>query len=261
MKLHRIYAIIIRFVFAFKYNLERVTDAFYWPVIELFTWGLTSYYIQLYLPDSYQILKIFLSGLLLNIIIWRGQYEITINMLNDIWNRNMINIFVSPLKLSEWIMAFVILSLMKAIISFIFASVVAFLLYKFKLFTFGFYLVPLVLLLLMTSWWMGFLISALILIIGRRVEAFAWTLGGLIAPFSAVFYPVSVLPIWAQKIAAFIPTSYIFEGAREVVAKGVLDVNKLYISFLLNLIYIILSLILFRFSFKQILKRGLVKIF
>ena len=173
----------------------------------------------------------------------------------------MINIFVAPLKFSEWITAFVILSIMKAVITFIFASFVAYFLYQFRILMFGFYLVPFILLILMTSWWLGFVISGLILIIGRKVEAFAWTLGGILAPFSAVFYPVSILPEWAQKVAAFVPTSYIFEGAREILDKGVLDPAKLYISFTLNFIYLILSLIFLRYSFGKVLKRGLIKTF
>ncbi len=261
MKIHRIYSIILRFVFAFKYSLERLTDAFYWPVIELLTWGLTSRFIAEFFPNASSIVLIFLSGLLLNLIIWRGQYEITISMLWDIWNKNMINLFVSPLKFSEWITAFLILSLVKALVTFLFASVVAYLLYKFQILTFGFYLVPFIILLLMSSWWMAFIISGLILIIGRRVEAFAWTLGAIIAPFSAVFYPVSILPSWGQKIAALIPTSYIFEGVREIISKGTLDINKLYICFFLNVLYLILSVIFFRKSFNRVLQRGMVNIF
>lgn len=261
MQLHRIFAIVLRFLYAFKYNLERLTDAFYWPVIELFTWGLTSAYVKSFVPNASPILLIFLSGLLLNIIIWRGQYEITINLLNDIWNRNLINIFIAPLKFAEWVGAFVILSIIKALVSFGFAILMAFILYKVNIFYLGFHLIPFILLLLMTSWWLGFFISGLILIIGRKVEAFAWTLGGLMAPFSAVFYPVTVLPDWAQKIAAYIPTSYIFEGAREVIAKGTLDPYKIYMSFFLNVVYIVISLVIFRFSFNKVLERGLVKIF
>lgn len=261
MKIHRIYSIVLRFLYGFKYSLERLTDAFYWPVIELFTWGLTSHYIQSMFPNTSKVILIFLSGLMLNLILWRGQYEITINLLNDIWNRNMINIFGAPLKFSEWISAFVILSIMKAFITFAFASVVAFFLYQYKILIFGYYLIPFILLLLMTSWWLGFLISSLIFIIGRRVEAFAWTLGALIAPFSAVFYPISVLPPWAQQIARYIPTSYVFEGARKVVATGKLDLRDLYFSFILNAIYLVLSIILLKLSFKKVLNRGLVKIF
>ncbi|MBS0634138.1 MAG: ABC transporter permease [Verrucomicrobia bacterium] len=51
-----------------------------------------------------------------------------------------------------------------------------------------------------------------------RVEVFL--LGGLFAPFSDVFYPVSVLPTWAQHISWCLPTTYIFEGVRIILHKG-----------------------------------------
>ena len=40
-------------------------------------------------------------------------------------------------------------------------------------------------------------------------------------PNGAVFYPVSVLPAWLQKIAYLLPSTYVFEGMRQVLATGV----------------------------------------
>jgi len=259
MKLHRIYAIILRFMYLFRHSWDRLSDAFYWPTLDLLLWGITSVYFKTYAPETSQIILIIVGAILLWIIVWRGQYEITVGILEDLWNKNLVNIFVAPLKFSEWIISLVALGVIKAIISFSFGLFVALILYKTDVFAYGLYLIPFAFLLIMTGWWMGFFIAGIILRFGTRIQTLAWTAPWVISPFSAIYYPLSALPVWAQKIALLIPTSYVFEGSREVINSGNLDLNKLYISFLLNIIYIILSLIFLRKSFNKVLKMGLVK--
>ncbi len=261
MKTHRIIAILLRYIFLFKHSFDRLSDAFYWPTIDLLIWGLTSLYFRKFMPDQSYIVLVIMSGLLLWLVVWRGQYEITVNLLEDLWNKNLVNIFVSPLKFSEWISSFLLLGLIKAIISLSFASLLAFFLYKFKIFIFGFYLLPFFIILIMMGWWVGFIVAGIVLRYGTRLQTLAWAAIAVVSPFSAVYYPVSILPNWAQKIALFVPTSYVFEGAREVISKGHLDPNKLYIGFALDCFYLCLSLIFLRKSFDKVLEKGLVKLY
>ena len=259
MKLHRIYAIILRFMYLFRHSYDRLADTFYWPTLDLLLWGITSSYLKSYIPGASPIVLIILSGMLLWIILWRGQYEITVGVLEDLWNRNLVNIFVAPLKFSEWIISLIALGIIKALIAFAFGLLVAFVLYRVNVFVFGFYLIPFALLLILSGWCIGFFVTGLILRYGTKIQTLAWTAPWVISPFSAIYYPVSALPDWAQKVSLLIPTSYVFEGAREVIQKGTLDLNKVYISFFLNVIYLILSLIFLKKSFNKVLKNGLVK--
>lgn len=260
MKIHRIYGIVLRYMYLFRHSLDRLSDAFYWPAIDLFVWGITSVYFRSFIKGSTPFILIIVSGILFWLILWRGQYEIGVNLLEDLWNKNLINIFVSPLKFWEWILSFIILGIIKAAVSFPFAMFIAYLLYKVQIFFYGFYFIPFIILLLMTGWWVGFLTAGFVLRFGTKVQTLAWTLAGLIAPFSAIYYPLSALPVWAQKIAMFLPTSYVFEAAREVIFKGTLDPQKIYISFALNLIYLLASLLFLRKSFERVLEKGLVKV-
>lgn len=261
MKLHRVWAVLLRFLYGFSHSYDRISDAFYWPTIDLLLWGITSTFIQSYAPENLGIITMIVSGILFWIIIWRGQYEITVNLLEELWNRNLINLFVAPLKFSEWIAAFVIIGIVKAIASITFASFVAFILYKVNIFQYGFYLLPFILLLIMTGWWVGFLVSGVILRFGTKVQVLAWTTAAVISPFSAVYYPLSILPDWAQKIGLVIPTTYIFEGARSVVARGYLDMNAIWISLALSIVYLVLALIFLRKSFNKVLQKGLIKVY
>ncbi len=261
MKIHRIFAIVLRYTYLFMHSFDRLSDAFYWPALDLFVWGLTSVYFRSFMPVDSPVLLIILSGIVLWLIVWRGQYEISVNLLEDLWNKNLVNIFVSPLKFSEWVVSFLIIGFIKAVVSLIFTSFLAFLLYKFRIFIYGFYIIPFFLLLILTGWWVGFFVAGIILRYGTRVQTLAWVMVAAISPFSAVYYPLSALPLWAQKVAMIIPTSYIFEGAREVIYKGVLDPRKLIICLLLNIIYLTLSILFLKKSFAKILEKGLIKIY
>ncbi|PIX73911.1 ABC transporter, partial [Candidatus Roizmanbacteria bacterium CG_4_10_14_3_um_filter_33_21] len=52
MRIHRIYAVILRFMYLFRRSYDRISDAFYWPTIDLMLWGLTSVYFRSYMPDA-----------------------------------------------------------------------------------------------------------------------------------------------------------------------------------------------------------------
>lgn len=260
MKLHRIFGIVLRYLFLFRRSFDRLSDAFYWPTIDLLVWGLTSAYLRSFAPNASPIILIIISGILLWLITWRAQYEITVNLLEDLWNKNLINVFVSPLKFSEWITSFLIVGIVKALVSVIFASGVAYLLYKVHILTYGIYLVPFFASLMLTGWAIGFFVAGLILRYGTRIQTLAWSFVAVFSPFAAIYYPLSILPQWAQVIGNLIPITYVFEGSREIIATGHIDPNKLLISFSLNAVYITFSFWFLKRSFKKVLQKGLVKV-
>ncbi|OGK15087.1 hypothetical protein A2774_01395 [Candidatus Roizmanbacteria bacterium RIFCSPHIGHO2_01_FULL_39_12c] len=261
MKNHRIYGMILRYMYYFKHSFDRISDTFYWPTLDLVMWGLTSVYAKSFMPQGSQIILVILSGIIFWIIIWRGQYEITVNLLEELWNRNLVNIFSSPLKFSEWVVSFIIVGVIKAIISFTFAVFMAFLLYKIKVFELGFYVIPFIISLLLTGWCVGFFVAGIILRFGSKLQTLAWSFVWVLGPFSAIYYPVSLLPEWAQIVSSALPTSYIFEGLREVIYSGRLDYSKLMMSFALNSVYLIFSLAFLKASFAKVLEKGLVKVY
>lgn len=259
MKWHRIYAIMLRHLYTFRRSLDRLTDSFYWPSVDLILWGLTSKYYSSVTSDTTIIFSI-ITGLVLWYILWRGELEVTMDLLEEMWSKNLVNIFVSPLKFSEWITSFLILSIIKATLSFSFAAILAFILYKVELFKLGIHLLPFILLLLLSGWAIGFLVAGLVLRFGSRIQSLAWTSIWIFSPFAAVYYPLSILPEWAQMVARFLPMSYVFEGAREVITIGVLDPQKIVYSLGLNIIYIAIGFWFIHSSFRKVMKKGLVKV-
>lgn len=259
MKLHRIYGLILRNFFGFRRNLDRLTDSFYWPTIDLLMWGLTSQFFTI-MGGGNNVMLFILSGLIMWLILWKSQYEISINLLDELWNRNLINIFVSPLSFTEWLVSVLLLGILKVILSFSFAIGMAYLLYKVKIFEYGFQLLPFMLVLLLSGWAVGIFVTGLIFRYGTKIQAFCWTLVWVFGPFSAIYYPVAVLPNWAQQVSQFIPMSYAFEGMRTVIASGNIDYQKVGIGLGLAITYLLLGLIFVYKSFDKVMDRGLLKV-
>lgn len=253
-------AIIIRHLYNFKHSWDRLSDAFYWPAVDIFLWGFTSVYITKQSGNIPGIVTTLLSGLILWMIVWRGQYEITVNLLEEMWNQNLANLFASPLRVREWIAGVFILGILKMIMSVSFAILLAFFAYKTNIFSLGFYLIPFMINLLLTGWAVGLIVAGLIVLYGMRIQTLAWTGIFLIAPFSGVYYPISTLPAWAQKIALFLPTSYIFEGMRSVIINGQLLPSMLLKSFLLNGVFLALGVSLFVYMFEKSKEKGLARL-
>ena len=261
MKLHRIQAVLLRYLFQFRRSYDSLTDAFYWPALDLLLWGLTSKFLQDSSGSGVNILLTILSGIIFWIIFWRAQYEITMGFLYELWNKNLVNMFVSPLKFSECVTAWLLMGIMKGSVSFLFACLVAFLLYKTNIFNYGLYMLPFILVLAVSAWWIGFMIAGFLMRYGVRIQTVAWSIPWLFAPFSAIYYPVSTLPEWAQYISRILPMSYVFEGMRQVMNSGTLDWNLILIAMGLNLIYLPLSMVFLKLSFNRVLKTGVTKIY
>jgi len=257
MNFNIVWAVVVRHLYNFKHSLDRLTDAFYWPAMDIFIWGFTSMYIAKQANQLPQIIIMLLSGVVLWLVVWRAQYEITVNLLEEMWSSNLVNLFASPLRIREWVLAVFILGLIKMIFSVGFSILLALVLYKTNIFSLGFYLIPFIMSLTITGWAVGLFVSGLIIRYGMRIQTFAWGGIALLSPFSGVYYPISTLPLWAQRVAMYVPTSYIFEGMRSVIFKGSMLYGDLVKSFAINIIYMIVGLLFFNLMFKKSKLRGL----
>ncbi len=254
---NRVFAMIYRYAINLRHNFDRLADMFYWPAMDLFIWGLTGIYFAKLNPQIPHGEQIIITGVIFWIVIWRAQYEITTNLLSEMWDINLVNIFISPLTIVEWIIAVMIYGFSKMIVSLSFSALLAFILFDYSVLSFGIYLIPIVLSLLLTGWAGGFLVASFIIRYGTKIQTIAWMGVAIIAPFTALYYPLSTLPDWAQKIAIIVPSSYILENTRQILSTGTATYEKFIISFALNIFYLILSIWFFIFMFKKSKKRGL----
>jgi ABC-2 type transport system permease protein len=94
-------------------------------------------------------------------------------------------------------------------------------------------------------------VVSLILRHGAGAEPLAWGVLFGLAPFSAVFYPVSVLPAVVRPVAYILPTSHVFEGMRGILLDGIVRWDHLGAAFGLNLLWLAGAILLFNWQFRQ----------
>src|SRR5262249_35929351 len=143
----------------------------------------------------------FIGALLLWDILFRGQLGFSISFLEEMWSRNLANLLISPLRPIEFVLALMIMSVVRLAIGVIPVSLLAIAFFGFNLFGLGLALVAFFVNLMLTSWAVGIFVSGLVLRNGLGAENLAWTIMFIIFPLTCVYYPVAVLPPWLQVIA------------------------------------------------------------
>lgn len=210
----RIRALVLRYTFLYTRSVPRVAEMFFWPVMDLLVWGFITVYLMRMQNRVPATVTFLLGSMIFWDILYRAQQAVTISFLEDIWARNLLNIFVAPIRVSEFIAATYVVGFVKILITVAILAGLAAWLYSWNLFQMGFSLIPLFANLLLMGWAVGMVTTALIMRWGQSAEALAWGIPFLIQPVAAVFYPLDVLPGWLQPVALCIPATHVFEGMR-----------------------------------------------
>ena len=91
----------------------------------------------------------------------------------------------------------------------------------------------------------GLVLLGLIFKRGTRIQALAWGSIYIIQPLCAVFFPVSVLPVFLQPISYAFPITYFFEWIRAIHTGG--SVQRVKSSRCLHLQYFVFDSLCLRF--------------
>lgn len=254
MKLNRIYAIVLRHYFLSIHQLERFFDAFLYPALILLLWGFLSLYVGDILESG--LISFLLGGLILWVVFERVNTDLGLSFMYDVWERNIINLLVSPITFFELLTGLVLVGLLKVFVSFILMGIMASVFYGFEITTLGFSLALFGINLVIFAWAFGIVNIALIFKFGHSIGPITWILPFVLQPFAAVFYPVSVLPVFFQNVAKLIPITYVFEGMRKVLLDGIFDFGLFSTSLFLNLVYFVMAGLVFYFTLRGVKKSG-----
>lgn len=253
----RIWGLMYRHLALYRRSWPRVLELMYWPVLQMLVWGFVSAWLAGMQNNAASVTAgVLLGGVLLWEVTLRSQMGFAISFLEEIWSRNLGHIFVAPLRPTELVAGLVAMSMLRTAIGVGPAILLAFLLYGFGIWTLGPVLVLYFAALMAMGWAVALGVTALILRHGAGAEALAWGVLFGLAPFSAVFYPVSVLPGWLQPISFAIPATHVFEGMRAALLDGQLAWDHLAYAFGLNLVWLGLAAWLFMAQFQAARVRG-----
>lgn len=250
----RVAALVLRYVYLYRRSLARSMEIFFWPTMDLLVWGFLSRYLERVAAPA--AISYLVGAMILWDVLYRCQQAITLSVTEDIWVKNILNIFVTPVRTSELLLAMSIMGVIKSIVPAILLVAIAYAFYSFNLFAIGVVLAPFLASLLLFGWAVGMFTAALILRFGQAAEALVWGVPFLIQPVSAVFYPVDVLPRWLQHVAFLLPSTFVFEGMRAALRTSSVDPSLLVAAFGLNLVYLTAGAAFFGWMLGRVREKG-----
>ena len=258
----RISAVMLRQIYLYKRTLHRWLEAVYWPVLDITLWGFLASYIEDTEPQS-RIGFGLLGALISWDILFRAQQSVSVGFLEDMWSRNVLNVWSTPIRAWEYVSGTILVGILRVAIGAGIAVAIAGFAFGFNLAAeVGLPLVPFLLALLIMGWSVGVATTAMILRLGQGAEELAWALAFLFQPFSAVFYPVDQLPSAMRAIAFFVPASHVFEGMRGIILRGSGSPGReLALAFAIDALYVLGAAWLFSWSLRQVRARGLLSRF
>jgi len=257
MNVGRIGGLLTRHLYLYKRSFARLLEIFYWPFLDLVVWGFITLYLAQQGSQLHGAVTFFLGALILWDVLFRAQQGIALSFLEEMWARNLMNLFASPLTIGEYLVATMAMSVLKVMAVGSLMILFALLFYSYDMFMMGLSLVPFVLNLLLSGWIIGVLTTSIIMRFGQQAEVLAWGMVFLFQPIACVFYPMEVLPDVLQHIAWIIPPAHIFEGMRSVLLTGSMPVLHLIWATMLNIGFLILIVLWFYHTFTVCKERGM----
>jgi len=258
MSFGRIFAIVLRQFYLIRGSFSRVFPLFAWAAVDMILWGFLTKYLNSLISSGFNFVPALLGAVLLWDFFIRIMQGVTMAFFEDVWSRNFLNIFATPLLISEYVTGLIFSSIATSALGLTVMLLIVGLFFKLSILVYGIMVFLFILVLFLFGISLGIFGSALVLHLGPAAEWFIWPIPALISPFVGVLYPVSTLPQWMQFVARLLPPSYVFEGLRVIVSGGTASVTMLAWAGCLAIGYIFLSYWFFTRIYQHALRSGLI---
>jgi ABC-2 type transport system permease protein len=218
VKAHRIAAIVVRQFHLLRGSPARVLPLFAWVAVDVILWGFITRFLDRVAAAGFDFVPMLLGAVLLWDYLARVMQGVTMAFFEDVWSRNFLNFFATPLTIAEYVTGLVLTSVATSLIGLLVMIGVARAAFGLSLLLYGPPLAAFLAVLFVFGIALGVLGTAIVLRLGPAAEWLIWPIPALISPFAGVFYPLSTLPSWMQAISRVLPPSYVFEALRAIAA-------------------------------------------
>jgi ABC-2 type transport system permease protein len=230
---------------------------FVWVGIDIALWGFITRYLNSIASPGFDFIPALLGAVLFWDFLTRVMQGISTAFLEDVWSRNFLNVFATPLRISEYILGLVLTAIGTSFVGLVTMLCLASLVFGLSFFAYGAVILPFLLALFLSGIALGIAGAAMVLRLGPASEWFVWPMPAILSPFVGVFYPIATLPGWMQVISRALPPSYVFEDMRAIVRHGPWSASGLIVAIVLSLLYIGAAAIFFRHVFRVAVRTGL----
>lgn len=256
--LRRTSALLLRQFYLLRSSPTRIVPLFAWVAIDIVLWGFITRYLNSVSSARFNFVPAMLGAVLLWDFMARVMQGITTAFLEDVWSRNFLNLFASPMSVTEYLSGLVLSSIATSLVGLVVMVGLATLVFGLSFFVYGAMLAAFLLVLFLFGISLGIFGSALVLRFGPAAEWFIWPIPAFISPLACVFYPLATLPHWMQWLARLIPASYVFEGMRGVLAHRTMAATPLAIGSALAALYLLLMARAFTGVYRHAVRTGLI---
>jgi len=257
MNARPIAGIVLRQLYLMRGSPVRVVPLFAWVAIDIVLWGFITRYLNSVSAAGVDFVPTLLGAVLLWDFFIRIMQGVTTAFLEDVWSRNFLNLFATPLSIAEYVTGLVITSIATSLVGLGVMLALATLVFGLPFFHLGLLLVPFLLVLFCFGIALGIFASAVVLRLGPASEWLIWPMPALISPFVGVFYPLSTLPAWMRGVGYALPPSYVFEGLRAVINGQTFVASELAWGVGLAIVQIVLAGYVFSRVYRHVVRTGL----
>jgi len=258
MRITPIAAIVLRQFYVMSGSISRVLPLFIWVAVDIVLWGFMTRYLNTIASPGFDFVPVLLGAVLFWDFFTRVMHGVTMAFFEDVWSRNFLNIFASPMTIAEYLAGLVTTSIATSAVGLLVMLVLATAVFGLSFFSYGGAFVPFLLVLFLFGIALGIVGCGIVLRLGPSAEWFVWPIPALLSPFAGVFYPVATLPQWMQLVARLLPPAYVFEGMRAIVMGGAVSRVSLVIGGVLAVIDVLMASVFFTRVYRQAVRTGLI---
>ncbi len=258
ISLNRVGAVMLRQFYLMRGSISRVVPLFSWVAVDIILWGFMTTYMNTLTLGEHNFVPSLLGAVLLWDFFIRVMQGVTTTFFEDVWSRNFLNYFATPLTISEYILGLIGSSVVSSAVGLVAMVALASAAFGLSFLPYGLLMIPFLLNLFVFGIALGIFATAIVLRLGPASEWFIWPIPAPLSPFVGVFYPLSVLPEWMQIIGRLLPPSYIFQGMRSIIAGYHAHASQLWMAVGLDLIYLLLAYATFVRTYKYAVRTGLI---
>ncbi len=244
MRWSSVKAVLLQEAYVTRASWEVIFDIFIFSLANIVLFGL----IAQYLAGSSNNPQV--EGLLIAVIFWEViriiQYSTSVSSMWNVWSHNLSNMFIAPLKITEYLAAHVISALIKSVFVLSISIVIARYMFHVNVLTLG--AGPILLTyvnMVLFAIAIGLVLLGFVFQFGTKVQALTWGTIFMIQPFCAVYFSVATLPPVMQGITYLFPASYFFEWLRALHTGADYAATNIFLACVLNLVYLLVGAYIF----------------
>src|SRR5439155_8863218 len=112
----RVWAMLLRYLYILRSSWPRTLELLYWPTLQMLIWGFMSQFLRGNSSYVAQAFGVLLGAVMLWDLLFRSQLGLSISFLEEMWARNLGQLFVTPLRPYEWLLSLLAMSVIRVTI-------------------------------------------------------------------------------------------------------------------------------------------------